>query len=164
MNREAKQALITTLQKQLKDSQATFFVNYQGLSVKELQDFRRSVRRNGGLFQVAKARLIQHALNADNQKNLDPFCKGQIGIVFSKKEDYEMAKILHNFEKNNAKLKLVVGYSNDSVLTKEHILQLAQLPSREVLLAQIAGSMQEIVAKMARLLAALNEKREQEGM
>lgn len=163
MNRQEKQTVIVALQNQLKNSQATFFVNYQGLSVKELQDFRKSIMHNGGLFQVAKVRLIQHALSSDNQKNLNSFCKGQIGIVFSKKEDYEMAKTLHNFAKNNAKLRLVVGYSNDSLLTKEHIIQLAQLPSREALLAQIAGSIKEIAARAARFIAALKEKREKEG-
>jgi len=163
MNRQEKQQLIVELKKQFQNTEATFFVNYQGLSVKELQDFRRNIMHNGGFFKVAKVRLIQHALGENRQKDLDSFCKGQIGIVFSEKKDYEMAKILHNFSKNNVKLKLIVGYSNDHLLTRDTIIQLALLPSREVLLAQVAGTVKEVIARVARFIAALKEKLEKEG-
>jgi len=162
MNRNQKQDLVLQLKSQFQKNASIFFVNYQGLSVNELQQLRKNVYKANSTLKVAKVRLVKqavHDLDA-SLRELDPFCKGQLGIVFSNKQDHEVAKVLYDFSKAHTNLSFVVGHSNGRILSKEMLLRLAQLPSREVLLAQIAGTMQNMVSQVARLIKALKEKRE----
>lgn len=162
MNRKQKQDLVLQLKSQFQKSGSIFLVNYQGLSVNELQQLRKNIYKTSSAFKVAKVRLIKHAVSDldPSVKELDPFCKGQLGVVFSNKQEHEMVKVLHDFSKAHASFSLVVGHSNGRILNQETLLRLAQLPSREVLLAQIAGTMQGMISQVARLIKALKEKRE----
>lgn len=162
MNRKQKQDLVLHLKSQFEQNASVFFVNYQGLSVNELQSLRRDIYKTNSTFKVAKVRLVKHAVHEldPSLQALDQFCKGQLGVVFSNKQDYEMAKVLHNFSKAHANFSIVVGHSNGQIVSKEILTRLAQLPSREVLLAQVAGTMQGMISQVARLVKALMEKRE----
>jgi large subunit ribosomal protein L10 len=161
MNRQEKHDLILQLKKQFHDHGSVFFVNYQGLSVNQLQELRRGVRKAHGSFQVAKVRLIQRAVSdLDSVKNLGQFCKGQLGVVFTSQQEQAMVKFLYDFSKKHTNLSLVVGHGNQKLLEKDMIVRLAQLPSREILLAQIAGTMNGLISQVARLLQALKTKNE----
>lgn len=162
MNRKQKQDLVLHLKSQFQKNASIFLVNYQGLSVGQLQTFRRSIHKSDSVFKVAKVRLVKHAMHDYDASfgELDQYCKGQLGIVFSNKQDHEIAKLLHDFSKINTNFSIVVGHSHGHVLSKEMLSRLAQLPSREVLLAQIAGTMQGMISQVARLVKALKEKRE----
>lgn len=162
MNRQQKQDLVLQLKLEFQKNATAFLVNYQGLSVSALQELRRSVYKTNGSLKVAKVRLMKHAIHGldSSWHELDSFCRGQLGVVFSQKEGHEVAKLLYDFSKKHANFSFVVGHSNGQILRKDLILRLAQLPSREVLLAQIAGTMQSMISQVARLVNALKEKRE----
>jgi len=161
MNRKQKQDLVLHLKSQFQKNASVFLVNYQGLSVNQLQAFRRSMHKSDSIFKVAKVRLVKQAIHDfdDSLTELDQYCKGQLGVVFSNKQDHEIAKLLHDFSKIHASFSIVVGRSHGHILSKDMLSRLALLPSRKVLLAQIAGTMQGMISQVARLVKALKEKK-----
>lgn len=142
MNRQQKQELIDYLHKNFSESQATFFVNYQGLSVSQMQKLRTGLREKNSSLKVAKMRLVKRALDGiSTQKDLAPFCKKQLGVVFASAEPTSVAKVLYDFSKENQSLELVAGALDANFLDSRAIMQIAQLPSREILLAQLMGTL-----------------------
>lgn len=143
MNRQQKTEVVELLKDSFSHKQAAFLVNFQGLTVAQLQTLRKELRKSGGSLKVAKARLMKRAvesLKGDDQ--LAPFFKGQVGIVFASKESPAIAKVLHEYSQKNGALKLIAGCLEDRLLDGASIVRIASLPSREVLLAQVCGTIQ----------------------
>jgi large subunit ribosomal protein L10 len=160
MNRHEKQELVSQLKEQFQKNDSAFLLNYQGLSVKQLQELRRSVSKVNGNFKVAKVRLVRKAIqDIDSIKGLDQYCKNQLGIVFVPDHAHEVLKELHNFSKKHPILSFVAGRFDNKLLQKELLIRFAELPSREVLLAQVAVTLNNMIAQVARLAQALKEKR-----
>lgn len=153
MNRQQKEHVIESLKQDLSKSKASFVVGYQGLTVAELVDLRRKLQKQGGKFQVAKVTLMRRALAGDQDAALlEPFLADQIALVFAQNEPPVVAKVLNEFAKNHAKLNLLAGCFEHKVLSPEVIKTLASLPSREVLLSRLCGTLKAPVAKLAFLL------------
>ena len=153
MNRQQKEQLVGVLKKGFDDSVASYVVGCQGLSVNAIRDLRSRLRKYGAQLKVAKKRLVKRAL-ADNQdlKIFVPFLREQRGVVFVSQEPTAVAKTLHDFAKEYESLQLVAGYVDRELLDIKGIEQLALLPSREVLLAQVLGTMQAPIKQCAGLL------------
>lgn len=161
MNRRQKEETVSSLQSALTDSQGSFLVEYKGLSVAELMNLRTSLRSQGGRFKVAKVTLMRRALQAlpeDVQEGIAPHLKEQVGLVFAKDESPAIAKTLKEFAKEHAFLKLQVGLLEQKVLDKASVEALASLPSREVLLGQLCGTLQAPVSSFARVLTMVPTK------
>lgn len=156
MNRKQKEQEVTHLRQLMQDANATFLINYQGLSVSQVQTLRRSLREDNGVFRVSKARLMK--LAADGQgENVDSFRDtfgGQVGLVFALSEVPAVAKKLMKFAKTCESLEVVSGYFEESVLSSQQVKHLATIPSREELLAQVASVLQAPIASFARVLNA----------
>ncbi len=161
MNRQQKAAVIAQLQDRVAQSSATFVVGYRGLTVSQLHTLRTDLRKVGGEFKVAKARLIKKAIaQIDNNKAFDgyqEYLHDQIGIVFTDKEAPAVAKALHEFSKNNP-LTIVAGTLDADLLNKDAVVRIASLPSREQLLAKLCGTLQASAAQLARVLNAIATK------
>ena len=161
MNRQQKETVVESVEKLLKESPATFLVNYKGLSVAQLQSLRRGLREKQGFLKVTKARLMKIAAHnaASKIQEFDSFkenFKEQIGLVFSKGENTPgVAKTLVDFAQSNEALSVLSVLFENKILSKEQIKQLATLPSRDVLLAMLAGSLQAPISKLARTLRQL---------
>lgn len=154
MNRQNKEAIVVELHDDLAHSKAAFVIGYQGLSVAQMQKLRAELRNKGGKLKVAKARLMKRAAQGlDCSENLSPFFKEQIGLVFADQEAPAIAKVLHDFSKDNAALRLISGCVDNMVLDGNSIIRIASLPSREVLLGQVCGTIQ---APLTRLVTVLN--------
>lgn len=155
MNRQEKAQVIESVKSGFEQSKAAFLVGYQGLTVKQLQSLRRELRAQGGSLQVVKARLMKRAASeVPSGKVLEPYFREQIGLVFASNESPAVAKVLHEFAKKNELLKLVAGSLGEQLLDSQAIVRIANLPSREVLLAQLCGTLQ---APMTGLVSALNQ-------
>ncbi len=150
MNRQQKEAAISGLKDMFSRADGTFLVNYKGLSVSQMQKFRNKLREGDGLLRVSKARLMKLAASdlgsAENFKN---DFKDQVGLVFALKESTTVAKKIVDFSKENEALKIISGLFESKILTKDQILSLAAIPSREVLLAQLVGALQAPIAGLA---------------
>ena len=152
MNRQQKADMITFMRDNIAASQASFIIGFQGMTVGQMQKLRSSLRKNGGKLQVTKARLMKRAASELEAEQLLPYFKNQIGVVFATKEVPAIAKVLHDFSKENEALKLVAGRLDAKFLDGASIVRIASLPPREVLLGQVCGTVQAPVAGMVTVL------------
>lgn len=158
MNRQQKETVVAQLHDKVQQAPATFIVGYRGLTVPQLHSLRTNLRKAGGEFKVAKARLIKKAVAQLDNKALhdyQQYLHDQIGIVFASKEVPAVAKALQEFSKNNEVFKIVAGTLEASILTKDGVLRIAALPPREQLLAQLCGVLKAPVARLAGVLNLL---------
>lgn len=155
MNREEKEQIIESLKDTFEQSKSAFLVGYKGLTVKELQTLRRQLKAQGGSLKVVKARLMKRAASqVSSAKILEPYFREQIGLVFASDESPAVAKVLHDFAKQHESFALVAGSVGAQLLDNQAIVRIANLPSREVLLAQLCGTLK---APVTGLVSALNQ-------
>jgi len=156
MNRQQKESVVSQLRENFSQSEAAFLVEYRGLTVHQLEKLRGNLRQKGGTFKITKARLMKLAVDGlEGQQDLTPFFKEQVGIVFATKETPTVAKALNDFAKNHEALKLIVGCLDKKILQKNDVIRIASLPTREVLLAQVAGTMNAPISNLASVLNLL---------
>lgn len=156
MNRHQKEAAVAEVRDLFAQTQATFLVNYQGMNVGSLQTLRRALRANNGVFKVTKATLMRKAIHGmDGADNFSAQFKDQVGLVFAQGDISSIAKQLKEFAQQNEALKLVSGFYESRVLSQQEIGFLASLPAREVLLAQVVGTVQAPISSFVRLLNLL---------
>ncbi|MBN1549096.1 50S ribosomal protein L10 [Candidatus Babeliales bacterium] len=159
MNRQEKSVVVDSLKQQLQQSASSFVVDYKGLSVHQLEALRKNLRGQGSLFKVAKARLMKRAVaDLDAMSELNQVFKDQIGLVFSPNQAAQTAKSLYEFAKENEKLGIVAGYTDSQFLSKQDIIALATLPSREVLLAMLCGVLMAPLSSFVRALDQIAKK------
>lgn len=163
MNRQEKEVVIQSLMNDFAQSNATFLVGFKGITVRDLQDLRKTLRPQGGKLKVTKARLMRKAAESveGSANALNPFFKNQIGVVFAKSEPSNIAKVLHTFAKKNQSLQLVAGIVDNQLYDAQLITRIAQLPSREMLLALLCGTLKAPISKLVMVLDAIAKKNEQ---
>ncbi|MFV1970705.1 MAG: 50S ribosomal protein L10 [Acidimicrobiia bacterium] len=155
MPRPEKVQAVADIRERIEGAQAVFLAEYAGLSVKDQQALRRSLRENGAEFKVVKmsmARLAAAELDIDT---LDELLLGPTGLAFADGDPAGAAKVLKDFAKNHDTFAVKGGLLGLEFLPPEKIAELAELEPREVLLAKLAGVMQAPMANLAGLLAAL---------
>jgi large subunit ribosomal protein L10 len=162
MNRQGKELIIDELRDGLLSSEASFLVVYRGLSVKKMHQLRSNLLAKDGSFKVAKARLMKRAIDGESAfDGFSEFFKDQVGLVFAKKDVAGVAKVLSDFAKENTDLQLVAGYFESKVLKKDKIIQIASLPSREVLLSRLCAVLNCPMSNLARALNMVADKRKE---
>lgn len=153
MNRQQKEAVVAEFKDMLANSQASFVVQYRGLNVQDMSSLRGALREKGGRLKVTKARLMKIA--ADGIEGAEQFkddFKDQIGLVFASEEVSTVARQLVDFAKEHDNLQIVSGFFESKMLSPEEVKFFASLPSRDVLMAQLAGALQAPVSALARVL------------
>jgi large subunit ribosomal protein L10 len=156
MNRNEKQSVIEAMKQEFQESQASFLVAVKGLTVGEVQKFRKGLYEKGGSLKVAKNTLLKRATaDLPGLDELSPYFKEQIAIVFAKNETPAVAKFIAESSKENERLKIIIGALNKKVITKAQIESLAALPPREVLLAQVCGTLNAPIVGFVSLLNQL---------
>lgn len=155
MPRPEKVQAVADIKERIEGAQAVFLAEYAGLSVKDQQELRRSLRENGAEFKVVKmtmARLAAAELDIDT---LDELLLGPTGLAFADDDPAGAAKVLKEFAKSHETFAVKGGLLDLEFLPPEKIAELADLEPRDVILAKIAGVMQAPMANLAGLLAAL---------
>jgi len=156
MNRQQKEAVVSGIKDMFSQADGSFLVQYKGLSVSQMQDLRSKLRQEDGLLKVTKARLMKLAVSDfESAENFKGDLKDQVGLIFAMKETPAIAKKIVDFSKENEALKIISGLFESKVLTKDQVESLASIPSREVLLAQLVGTLQAPVAGFASTLNML---------
>jgi large subunit ribosomal protein L10 len=169
MARADKATAVADIAEQFTASTATLITDYRGLTVAALAELRRSLA-GSATYTVAKNTLIKRAASDAGVEGLDELFVGPTAIAFVSGEPVDAAKALKTFAKENKALVLKGGYMDGHALTVAEVERIADLESREVLLAKLAGAMKGNLAKaaglfnapasqVARLAAALLEKR-----
>ncbi len=160
LNRQEKEAVVASLREKFAQSQGSYLVGVQGLTVEELQKLRKQVAQKGGSLQIAKNRLVKLALfGSEDQGELSPYLKEQIAVVFFN-EPIGVAKTLTDFAKDNQKLRVVVGCVESDIVNAGEIKALAAIPPREVLLGQLVAAIQSPLVGMVYVLEQMIAKAE----
>ena len=169
MAKADKATAVAEITEQFKSSTATMVTEYRGLSVANLSELRRSLSGTA-TYAVAKNTLVKRAAAEAGIEGLDELFAGPTAIAFVTGEAVDAAKAIKKFAKDHKALIVKGGYMDGHVLTVDEVNRIADLESREVLLAKLAGAMKGNLAKaaglfnapasqMARLAAALQEKK-----
>ena len=158
LNRNEKAAVIEDVSAQVAKSQTMALAEYRGLTVENLNKLRVDARSKGVYLHVVKNSLARRAVAGT------PFVvasESMVGpLIYSFSEDaVAAAKVIADFAKGNDKLVIKAGAYAGKALDADGVKALASVPSKEVLLAQIAGLLMSPVQRMAGVLAALSEKR-----
>lgn len=153
--RAEKVAVVAEVAAKLSASDAVFITEYRGMSVGQLATMRRALRPAGGEYKVYKNTLALLGAKQAGVDGLDEMLVGPSALAFVTGDVAAVAKALRDAAKANPLLVLKGGTMGGKVLTAKDVEALAELPSREVLLAQFAGALQAPMSKMAGLLQAL---------
>jgi large subunit ribosomal protein L10 len=149
MNKQQKEALVADLKQRFNESEAIFLVGYKGLKVSSLQNLRKTLRAQGGTFKVSKATLMRIATkDVSGAQDFANDFENQIGLVFAR-DISGVAKSLAEFAKENAALKIISGFYEAKKLDKNQVGFIATLPSRNALIAQLAGTLQAPIVGLA---------------
>lgn len=155
MNRTEKAVQIDELQRKLGEARAFYLTDFTGMSVKQITEFRARLRNNGVDYVVVKNTLAQRALTAIEMPEYVEFFSGPTGVVIGREDAVTAAKVLTDFAKEFDNRPAVrAGVVERKHVAPDQIKQLAELPPKEVLLAQLAGGLQ---APMARLAGGMNQ-------
>jgi len=158
LNRNEKQAVVTEVAAQAARSQTLALAEYRGLTVAQLDQLRRQAREKGVYLRVLKNTLARRAVAGTPFECAAETMSGPLIYGFSE-DAVAAAKVLADFAKGNDKLVIKAGAYSGKALDANGVKALAAIPSKEVLLSQLLGLMQSPVSRMARVLAALAEKR-----
>jgi large subunit ribosomal protein L10 len=156
LNKENKQQVVAELHDKLQRAKAVFLADFRGMNVGKATDLRNELRKASVEYKVVKNTLLDLASRETDKESLSPHYVGPTAIAFSYDDPVAAAKVLSRFAKEQqATFKLKAGILSGKVITVADILALADLPSREVLIAKLLGSMQAPAANFVGVLAAV---------
>jgi large subunit ribosomal protein L10 len=158
LNRNEKQAVVAEVAAQAAKSQTLALAEYRGLTVAQLDNLRKQARDKGVYLHVLKNTLARRAVTGTSFEVAgdNKVCP----LIYGFSEDaIAAAKVLSDFAKGNDKLVIKAGAFDGKALDANGVKALAAIPSKEVLLSQLLGLLQSPVSRMARVLAAVAEKR-----
>ncbi len=154
MARADKVAVVDRVTEQFSEAAATLLTDYRGLTVEELAELRAQLREVDASYNVVKNTLTRIAAKNAGLEGMDDMLTGPTALVFCGTDPVGPAKALKAFGKDHEALVIKGGYLDGNVLDAEAALKLADLESREDLLAKLAGMMNNALAGFARLLQA----------
>ena len=158
MPRPDKVAKVDEVRQDLTAASATLLTHYRGLSVPEMAELRIKLREANAEMRIVKNTLTRRAASDAGIDGLESLLVGPTGLVFCAEDPVGPAKAIKAFQKDHPGLLLRGGYLDGEVLDEHAAIGLAELDSRDELLAKLAGLMQGALSGTARLLQAATEK------
>ena len=155
ITRERKGELVSEYVGKIEKSQAVLVSEYRGLTTKQIQDLRRELRASNTEWVVAKNTLIARALTEAGWTAPETLLKGPTAVAFCFNEVAAPAKALNKYARDTKVLVVKGGMMGQSVFDETGVQQLADLPGREQLLAQAAGTMQSPMSSMLGMLSGV---------
>lgn len=159
-NRTLKEAKVAEIKEKLQKSQAVILADYQGLTVEDDTQLRKNLREAGVEYKVYKNTLVILAAKELGLDGIEEYLEGPVSIAFGYEDATSAARILNDFAKTHKKLELKAGIVEGKVFDKEKVEQLASIPSKEVLIAKLLGSIKAPLSNLAYLLNAIKEQKE----
>ncbi len=153
--RPEKTAVVDEVRRRLDNADGAILTEYRGLTVAELAALREALSAVGVDYKVYKNTLVKLAVAGGPHAGLDPLLEGPTAIAFVSGEITAVAKALRDYARANPHLIVKGGLADDGMLSAGDLSALADLPSREVMLAQIAGAIAAPLQQLAGLLQAL---------
>jgi len=150
-----KIAVVDEVRTRIGDASASIVSEYRGLSVAELAELRTALAAVGGDYRIFKNTLVRRAIDGGEYQPLSEYLSGPSALTFVQGDVSAVAKALKDFARSNPLLVIKGGLADGSLLSSSDLAALADLPSRDVLLARIAGALAAPLQQMAGLLQAL---------
>jgi len=170
-----KQEIVDRLKEKFQESASVICVDFRGINVEKITQFRRQIQETSGNYQVVKNTLARRAIEETSFKELNQFLIGPTGIVFCPGEPMESAKVIAKFvDETNGALQIKGGIVEGAVFDAKGIKKVATLPSHQELLAQFVaalqspisgfvGTLEGIAREFVYTLQAVADKKSSEG-
>ena len=153
-----KQAIVADLAEQLKNSPAGVVVNYQGITVDADTKMRKALREAGVKYMVMKNSLTGRACDEVGMGDMKQYLTGMTAIAIGTTDAVAPAKVLKEYAEKIESFEILAGYLDGKVVDVETVKQLADIPSREVLIAKLLGSIKSPLYGLAYALQAVVDK------
>ena len=157
---ELKQPIVQAIVEDLTDAQSAVIVNYCGLTVAQDTELRKQLREAGVIYKVCKNTMMKRAFEGTDFAALDEHLEGPSAIAISKDDATAPARVLAEFAKKADKLELKGGVVEGTYYDAAGIGVIASIPSRDVLLGRLLGSMQSPITNFARVIKQIAEQQE----
>jgi len=161
---DVKKEVVAEITEKLQKSTSAVVVDYRGLKVEEVTELRRQFREAGVEYKVYKNTLARLAAQNAGMEELVKELVGPNAIAFGYDDPVAPARIADKFAKEHKNLEVRVGVVEGTFYSAEKIKELAEIPSREVLIAKLLGSLKAPVSNFAYLIKAIADKKEAEGV
>jgi large subunit ribosomal protein L10 len=155
MNRNEKSQAVDQLRERFSKATSAIVTEYRGMKVLDLWSLRKKVREGNGELKVVKNRLAKIALKGTAYETLVNDFKGPLAIAFSYKDAVPVAKAVSESLSDTSPLKIKVASLNGRSIGQADVIALSKLPSREVLLAMLLGTLQAPMRNLATVLSAV---------
>lgn len=151
---EEKKQVVEEIKQKLDAATLVICTDYRGLTVEQITQLRNSLRVPGVEYRVLKNTMFRFALKQAGYDNIAAQVTGPNAVIFSNEDPVGPAKIITEFARTNKELEVKMGILEGKYLSADSIKDLANLPSREVLVAQVLGTMQAPITSFVRVLNA----------
>ena len=156
---ELKKPVVEEISKVISDASAVILVNYSGLNVEQDTKLRKTLREAGITYKVYKNTMMNFAFQGTPCEALTKHLEGTNAIAVSTDDATAPARLLADFAKKNPKLELIAGVVDGDYYDKAGVDALATIPSREILLGRLFGSMQGSISGFARVLQQIADQK-----
>lgn len=155
--RLGKDTLLEEVKQRVQNTPYLILTNYKGMTVPEFSELRKRLRPTGAKYTVVKNTLLRIAAKDSGLPEFTTLLEGQVAIVSGSNDVCAAAKIVKNFSSEFSKPLIKGGILDGAVLSTDQVIALAELPSREALLAQILGLLNAPATKLVRLIGTPGE-------
>ena len=155
---EQKQAAVANLAELLKNSPAGVLVNYQGITVDADTKLRKTLRESGVKYMVIKNSLTGRACDEVGLGDMKQYLSGMTAIAISESDPIAPAKVMKEYAEKIESFEILAGYLDGAVVTKDTVISLADIPSKEVLIAKLLGSIKSPLYGFAYAIQAIIDK------
>ena len=157
MNKDKKKTYVEEMKNFFSKSSSVFVTHYQGLNVKQIDELKKEMRKNGIMFKVTKNRITKLALEGTKFKKLENLFTGPTAVAFSD-DAISSAKILTKFAKKNSHLKIIGGIMEEEPLSVDEVAKIATLPTLDEARGKIVGILATPAQKIMSILLAPGAK------
>lgn len=155
-----KQEQVNELAQELKEAKLVLLTDYRGINVTDVTKLRKDLREADAEYKVIKNNIVRRALETNGESALDEVLEGPVALVIGKEDYLAPSKVIYNFTKDHDFYKIKGGIVEGKVMTAEEIITLAKLPSRQELLAKLAGALLGNITKLAVALDQVKSQKE----
>ena len=155
---ELKQPIVAEISEVIKDAQSVVLVDYRGLTVEEDTALRKQLREAGVNYKVYKNTLMNFAFKGTDFEALAPYLNGPSAIAVSTEDATAPARILAEFAKKAKNLEIKAGVVEGDLYDAKGMVAIASIPSRDVLISKLLGSLQSPITNFARVIKQIAEK------
>ena len=155
---ELKQPIVEEISAGINDAQSVVLVDYRGLTVEEDTELRKQLREAGVVYKVYKNTMMNFAFKGTDFEGLAPYLNGPSAMAYSTEDATAPARVLAEFAKKAKALEIKAGVVEGNVYDAKGMEAIASIPSRDVLISRLLGSMQSPMANFARVINQIAEK------